>query len=85
MKALGSYIVIRKEVEEVKNQSGLIMTEFTDKSIRYKLATVVSVGIDTQEIEEGDKIYYDAAAGSEIRIDGERLIVISDRQVVVKL
>ena len=44
MKALGSFIVLKREKEEVKKKSGLIMTEFTDKDIRYKLASVVSVG-----------------------------------------
>jgi hypothetical protein len=30
-------------------------------------------------------VYYDSAAGSEIRVEGEKLTVIPDRQIVVKL
>lgn len=85
MRALGSFVVIKKEVEEVKSQSGLIMTEFTDKSIRYKLGEIISAGEDVFGLDTGDKVYYDSAAGSEIRIEGEKLIVVPDRQVVVKL
>jgi co-chaperonin GroES (HSP10) len=85
MRALGSFVVIKKEVEEVKSQSGLIMTEFTDKSIRYKLGEIISVGEDVFGLDKGDKVYYDSAAGSEIRIEGEKMIVVPDRQVVVKL
>ena len=85
MKAIGSYIVLRKQEEEVKNKSGLIMTQYTDKDIRYKLAEVVTAGEDVKGLQSGDKVYYDSAAGSEIRIDGEKLTVVPDRQIVVVL
>lgn len=85
MIALGTFVVLRKEKEEVKNTSGLIMTEYTDKDIRYKLAEVVSAGDDVIGLNPGDKVYFDSAAGSEIRIEGERLTVVPDRQIVVRL
>jgi len=85
MKAIGSYIVLRKQEEEVKNKSGLIMTQYTDKDIRYKLAEVVSAGDDVKGLQPGDKVYYDSAAGSDIRIDGEKLTVVPDRQIVAVL
>jgi len=85
MIALGQFVVLRKEVEEVKNQSGLIMTEYTDKSIRYKLAEVVSAGDKVKDLSPGDKVYYDSAAGSDIRVAGEKLVVVPDMQIVVKL
>ena len=85
MRALGSFVVIKKQVREVKSQSGLIMTEYTDKDIRYKLGEIISVGEDVFGLDSGDKVYYDSAAGSEIRIEGEKMIVVPDRQVVVKL
>ena len=85
MIALGTFVVLRKEKEEVKNTSGLIMTEYTDKDIRYKLAEVVSAGEDVIGLNPGDKVYFDSAAGSEIRIEGERLTVVPDRQIVVRL
>jgi co-chaperonin GroES (HSP10) len=85
MIALGTFVVLRKEKEEVKNTSGLIMTEYTDKDIRYKLAEVVSAGDDVIGLNPGDKVYFDSAAGSEIRIEGEKLTVVPDRQIVVRL
>lgn len=85
MRALGTFVVLRKEKEEVKNTSGLIMTEYTDKDIRYKLAEVVSAGEDVIGLDPGDKVYFDSAAGSEIRIEGEKLTVVPDRQIVVRL
>ena len=85
MKAIGSFVVLRKQSEEVKSKSGLIMTEYTDKNIRYKLAEVVSVGESVNGLQAGDKVYYDSAAGSDIRIEGEKLTVVPDRQIVVVL
>lgn len=85
MKAIGSFVVIKKQPEEVKNKSGLIITEYVDKDIRYKLAEVVSVGESVKGLQQGDKIYYDSAAGSDIRIDGEKFTVVPDRQIVVVL
>ena len=85
MKALGSYIVLKREKEEVKKKSGLIMTEYTEKDIRYKLAEIISVGDSVVGLERGDKVYYDFAAASPVRIEGEKLEVVHDRQVVMKL
>ena len=85
MKAIGSFVVLRKEKEEVKDRCGFIITEYSDKNIRYKLAEVVSVGESVKGLQAGDKIYYDSAAGSDIRIEGEKLTVVPDRQIVVVL
>ena len=82
MRAIGSYIVLKKQEEEVKSKSGLIMTQYTDKDIRYKLAEVISAGEDVKGLQPGDRVYYDSAAGSDIRIDGEKLTVVADRQIV---
>jgi len=85
MKALGNHVVLKKLNEEVKNSNGFIMTEYTEKSIRYKLAEVVSAGEDVVGLDPGNNVYYDSAAGSDIRVEGEKLVVVSDRQIVVKL
>jgi co-chaperonin GroES (HSP10) len=85
MKAIGSFIIVRKVKEDIKSKSGLIVTDAHDMKIRYKLAEVISVGSDVKDLKQGDQIYYDSAAESEIRIEGEKLSVIPDRGVVVRL
>jgi co-chaperonin GroES (HSP10) len=85
MKAVGQYIVLEKEIEEVKNEMGLIMTEANESTIRYKLAKVISVGNDVTGISRGDSVYYDHAAGSDIRVSGKKLTVVNDRSVVAVL
>jgi co-chaperonin GroES (HSP10) len=85
MKAIGSHVVLRKVEEEVKSKSGLILTEANEMNIRYKLAEVVSAGEDVKDLSEGDSVYFDSAAGSDIRIGGEKLTVVYERSIVVRL
>ena len=85
MKAIGTNVVLRKNVEEVKSKSGLILSEVNEKDIRYKLAEVVSAGEDVKDLSSGDSVYYDSAAGSDIRINGEKLTVVNERNIVVRL
>lgn len=85
MKAIGTNVVLRKTVEEVKSKSGLILSEVNEKDIRYKLAEVVSAGEDVKDLSSGDSVYYDSAAGSDIRINGEKLTVVNERNIVVRL
>jgi chaperonin GroES len=85
MKAIGSYVVIESQQEEIKTKGGLILTEANEMNMRYKLAKVVSAGDEVVDLSSGDMIYYDSAAGSDIRIDGVKYIVVHERQVVVKI
>jgi len=84
-KAIGSFVVLEKQKEEVKNSMGLIMTEANEMNLRYKLAKVKSVGDDVSDISIGDNVFYDSAAGSDIRINGEKLTVVHDKNIVVIL
>jgi len=85
MKAIGNFVVLSKLEEEVKNKNGLIMTEAADAKIRYKLAEVVSVGDLIKDLGPGEKVYYDVAGASDIRVEGKKYSVVTDRGIVVKL
>ena len=84
-KAIGSFVVLEKQKEEVKNSMGLIMTEANEMNLRYKLAKVTSVGDGVSDINSGDNVFYDSAASSDIRINGEKLTVVHDKNIVVIL
>ena len=85
MKAIGSFVVIETQKEEIKTKGGLILTEANEMNLRYKLAKIVSAGEEVKDLSDGDMIYYDSAAGSDIRIDGKKYVVVHERQVVVKV
>jgi len=85
MRAYGKTIIILPIKEEVKNKIGLIVTDVNNREIRYKLGEVVSTGDYVKEINSGDKIYYDSIAASEVRLEGDKYLIINENDVRVVL
>jgi len=85
MKAHGRTIVLKPIKEEVKNKIGLVITEANDREIRFKLGEVFESGDLVKDIKKGDKLYYDKLNSSEIRIEGEKYLIISENDVRVIL
>jgi len=86
MKAIGKYIVINPIKEtETKTKGGLLLSESQREDIRYRKADVIVTGTDVAALKEGDKIYYDKAAGFSIEIKKDKYKVIKEQDVVVVL
>tara|TARA_R110002012_G_scaffold50365_2_gene130319 strand:+ start:552 stop:809 length:258 start_codon:yes stop_codon:yes gene_type:complete len=85
MKPIGKYIVIKKIEEELKTESGLLLSAQDASSFRYKKAEVIKEGTDVKVIKNGDVIYYDGAAGHQMLIKDNPYTVIQERDVVVVL
>tara|TARA_X000001316_G_C913475_1_gene28267 strand:+ start:528 stop:788 length:261 start_codon:yes stop_codon:yes gene_type:complete len=86
MNALGNWVVLKRKEEEVKDKLGLIVTDVTDKGVRHKLAEVISVGSEVDDLVVGDSVYYDIAASSQLRVnDGDIYEVINETHIVIKL
>ena len=83
MKPIGKYILLQEIKEEIKTQSGLLLSAEDASNIRYKKGTVIVPGTDVTVISSDDIIFYDTRAGYTIIIKGEQYTVISERDVVV--
>ena len=83
MKAIGKYIVITPIVEELKTDSGLILTD--EDAVRYKKGVVIESGSLVDVIKSGDEIFYDKNAGHTIMLGGKTYSIILERDVVVVL
>ena len=83
MKPIGKYIMIKQIKEEIKTDSGLILSASDASDIRYKKGKVVVPGTDVTVINSGDVIFYDSRAGYTMIIKEEQYTVISERDVVV--
>lgn len=83
MKPIGKYIVIKKIEEELKTESGLLLSNQDAANFRYKKGEVIKEGTDVKVIANGDIIYYDGAAGHEMLIDNNPYTIILERDVVV--
>ena len=83
MRPIGKFIVIKDIQEEIKTNSGLILSGEDTNQLRYKRAEVVAVGTDVDVIDEGDELYYDKSHSFTMLIDNEQYTIISERDVVV--
>lgn len=86
MKAIGRNLIIKIIKETTtKTKGGLILNEKSREDIRYRKATIVSVGDEVVGITKDDTIYFDRHAGHGIEIEDEKLHVIKNQDVVVVL
>ena len=83
MQAINDYVIVDIIKEEPKKVSGLILTDETDESNRYKKANIISVGNLLEGIKNGDVIFYDKHAGHDIGYNDELYRGIRMRDIVL--
>ena len=83
MQAINDYVIVDIIKEEPKKVSGLILTDETDESNRYKKANIISVGNLVEIVTKGDVIFYDKHAGHDIGYNDELYRVIRMRDIVL--
>ena len=85
MKPIGKYIIIKTIKEELKTDSGLLLSAQDASDFRYRKGEVIKPGTDVSVISQGDIIYYDKASGHDMLIEDNPYTVITERDVVVVL
>tara|TARA_R110000824_G_scaffold101205_1_gene240434 strand:+ start:860 stop:1117 length:258 start_codon:yes stop_codon:yes gene_type:complete len=83
MKAINDYVIVDIIKEGPKKVGGLILTDETDETNRYRKANIISTGEQVQVVKKGDMIYYDAIAGHDISYKDELYRVIRSRDIVL--
>ena len=83
MKAVNDYVIVDIIKKEPKKIGGLILTEKTDETNRYKKANVISVGNSVPIVKKGDSVHYDAFAGHDIAYNDNMYRVIRARDIVI--
>ena len=83
MQAINDYVIVDIIKEGPKKVGGLILTDETDETNRYKKANVISVGNLVEVVKTGDSIYYDAIAGHDISYNDSMYRVIRARDIVM--
>jgi len=85
MQPIGKFLVIRIVEEELKTQSGMILSAEDVNQFRYKRAIVLASGTDVLNIKKDDEIYYDKSHSFTMLINGEQCTIIRETDVVVVL
>jgi co-chaperonin GroES (HSP10) len=83
MRPIGKYIVVRDIQEEIRTESGLILSGEDANQLRYRKAEVIAPGTDVDVIDEGDELYYDKSHSFTMLIDDTQYTIIQERDVVV--
>ena len=83
MQAINDYVIVDKIKEGPKKVSGLILTDETDETNRYRKANIISVGNLVDIVKKNDIIYYDGVAGHDISYNDDMYRVIRARDIVL--
>jgi co-chaperonin GroES (HSP10) len=85
MTPINKYILVTTIDEQIKTESGLLLTGSDADKFRYKKGLVVKPGTNVEVIKESDLIYYDKGAGYTMLIDNVPYTIIREADVVVVL
>jgi chaperonin GroES len=88
VKPLGDRVVIKNCEAEETTKSGIILTSAAKE--KPQMAMVIAVGpggnVDGKEItmhvKAGEKVIYSKYAGTEVKIDGEELIIVRQSDIL---
>ena len=89
LKPLYDRVVVRKAEMEQKTAGGIILRDTAKEE--SQIGDVIAVGegkllengeIRPLKVEVGDKVLYSKYAGNEIEIDGEKLLVIREEDIL---
>tara|TARA_B100000287_G_C20571520_1_gene756718 strand:+ start:43 stop:300 length:258 start_codon:yes stop_codon:yes gene_type:complete len=83
MQAVNDYVIVDIIKEGPKKVGGLILTDETDETNRYRKAKIISVGNMVEVVKKGDSIYYDAIAGHDIAYNDVMYRIIRARDIVI--
>jgi co-chaperonin GroES (HSP10) len=83
MKPIGKNIIVKTIDEEVKTDSGLLLSGKDVEAMRYRKAVVIESGTEVAHIKKDDVIYYDKSHGFTMLIEDKPHTLIQERDVVV--
>jgi co-chaperonin GroES (HSP10) len=85
MRAINKYILLKRSNEEAKTNGGLLMSKAEESEMRYQVGVVMVPGTLVEHIKEGDRIFFDKVHAFDVKIDGEMLTIVQERDVVAVL
>lgn len=85
MTPINKYLLVEIIEEQMKTDSGLLLSGNETDQFRYKKARVAAPGTNVDCVAEGNIIYYDKNAGYTMLINDVQYTVILERDIVVVL
>ncbi len=92
IKPLGDRLIIKVVEEEETTASGILLPDTAkEKPQKGKVVAVGKGRIDDNgkrialDVEEGDEVLYSKYGGTEIKVEGEELLVLRESDVLAKV
>jgi chaperonin GroES len=91
LKPLGDRLIVRAIEEEETTASGLVLPDTAkEKPQKGKVIAVGDGKFDGDkriplDVAEGDEVLYSKYGGTEIKVDGEELLVLRESDVLAKI
>ena len=92
LKPLGDRLIIKVVEDEETTASGILLPDTAnEKPQKGKVVAVGKGRIDDNgkrialDVEEGDEVLYSKYGGTEIKVEGEELLVLRESDVLAKL
>jgi chaperonin GroES len=92
LKPLGDRLIVRAIEEEETTASGIVLPETAkEKPSKGKVIAVGDGRLDDAgkriplDVAEGDEVLYSKYGGTEIKVDGEDLLVLRESDVLAKV
>ena len=85
MRAINEFIIIDKIEEEVRTDSGLILSGDDVSQMRYAKGKIKTVGDQVTQVNPEDVIYYDKRSAYDVVLSGQPVTVIQLKDVVIVL
>lgn len=82
IRPLGDRILVKMEEVKAQTAGGLFIPQSAQE--KTQIAAVIAIGDDKEAIsvKVGDKILHDKYAGTQVKIDGEELLIINMADVL---
>ena len=84
VKPLGDRVLIKRLEAEEKTKGGIILTSAAKE--QPQMAEVLAVGPGTEdvkmEVKAGDKVIFSKYAGTEVKYNGEEVMIMSQRDIL---
>ncbi len=92
LEPVGDKVIIRRIEEEETTRGGIVLPDTARETSR--IGRVLSVGDGRRladgsryppQVQEGDRVLFDQYSGTEVDVDGEPLLIVSEGEILAVL
>lgn len=81
---LADRLVLKQVAAEETTKSGIVLPGQSQEKPQEAVVVAVGEGVKA-ELAEGDKVIYSKYAGSNVKVDGEELMIIKEEDILAVL